>query len=530
MWITTPYRHLGSVDISALSEQILSLPERTWQADEKLRRDLAFYRETNSIFLKSIPAKTFNEIAALRPLKDSDITLQSGWESLHEQVQPILDSVVSLLGAGGIVTRIQFARMRPNSKIMPHIDQSMMLVAAHRVHVPLTTNSGIRFDIDGHSVKFAVGEIYEFNNRVVHSVANQGDTDRIHLIIDYLPAEINSPKVMTAGFDKRRKQRMVNSASPPPPPRLDYPLPTVIATSVIRGAHKDESHGGVYLIDLQSEEIEQVLDWDTCDISWEGRGWDRGLRGVAVYGDQVFIAASDELFCYDRDFNQLASWRNPYLRHAHEICLYEDSLLVTSTGFDAVLQFNLKSREFDQGWCVRPRNKDTLHLQNFNPRAGNGPAAGNAIHLNNVSRDASGLYLSGRGLPFLLHIDEQNLKPYRKLPPGIHNAMKYGGGVLYNDTNSDLLSFESDDAFCYLDVPQYPVETLLNTELGDEKLARQGFGRGLCTYREDIVIAGSSPSTVTVWDLQARAAIKSVNISMDIRNAIHGLTLWNFPD
>ncbi len=340
---------------------------------------------------------------------------------------------------------------------------------------------------------------------------------------------MNAPAALTTGFDKRRKQDMVNAENPAPPPRLDYSLPKVIVTSVIRGAHKEESHGGVYLVDLQTEIVEQVLDWDTCDISWEGRGWDRGLRGVALLEDKVYIAASDELFCYDRQFNKLGSWRNRYLRHAHEIHRYENQLLITSTGFDAVLQFNLQSREFVRGWCVRPRGKDTLHLQTFNPQRDNGPDEGNVLHLNNVSQDASGLYLSGRGLPMVLHISDEAIKPYAKLPPGTHNAMPYHGGVLYNDTNADLVSFEAGNNFTYLDVPMYATADLKCTELGDERLARQGFGRGLCVYRDDIVIAGSSPSTITVWDMRARAVIKSVNIAMDIRNAVHGLALWSSP-
>ena len=49
-------------------------------------------------------------------------------------------------------------------------------------------------------------------------------------------------------------------------------LPKVIATSVVRSAHQGESHGGVYLIDLNSGEFEQVIEntgGDTYfDIAW----------------------------------------------------------------------------------------------------------------------------------------------------------------------------------------------------------------------------------------------------------------------
>ena len=77
------------------------------------------------------------------------------------------------------------------------------------------------------------------------------------------------------------------------------------------------------------------------DIDWQGRGWDRGLRGIAFDGETVYIAASDELFAYRPDFRPLGSWRNRYLKHCHEICRHERTLFLASTGFDSVLGFDL---------------------------------------------------------------------------------------------------------------------------------------------------------------------------------------------
>ena len=51
---------------------------------------------------------------------------------------------------------------------------------------------------------------------------------------------------------------------------------------------------------------------------------------------------------------------------------------------------------------------------------------------------------------------------------------------------------------------------------------------GLCVIDDRFIAGGSSPSTVTLYDLKANEIVASVNITMDIRNAIHGLTVW--PD
>ncbi len=41
-------------------------------------------------------------------------------------------------------------------------------------------------------------------------------------------------------------------------------------------------------------------------------------------------------------------------------------------------------------------------------------------------------------------------------------------------------------------------------------------------------MGGSSPATISVYDLDAGEALTSVNITMDVRNAVHGLEVWPF--
>jgi hypothetical protein len=57
--------------------------------------------------------------------------------------------------------------------------------------------------------------------------------------------------------------------------------------------------------------------------------------------------------------------------------------------------------------------------------------------------------------------------------------------------------------------------------------ARKGFGRGLCTFGHNYIIAGSSPSTISVYDVENSKRVQTVNLSKDIRNCIHGLELWS---
>jgi len=55
------------------------------------------------------------------------------------------------------------------------------------VHIPITTNDKVVFTVDGEKKNMQVGEFWEIDNSQDHSVENQGNEDRIHLIVDWMP-------------------------------------------------------------------------------------------------------------------------------------------------------------------------------------------------------------------------------------------------------------------------------------------------------------------------------------------------------
>jgi hypothetical protein len=336
------------------------------------------------------------------------------------------------------------------------------------------------------------------------------------------------------------------TGSDPPPP-----LPTVIATSVIRSSVQGQSHGGVYLVDLASGDVRLVLDWDEVGINWEGRGGDRGLRGVAFWEGQVYLAASDEVFVYDPGFQRIRSFRNPYLSHCHEIWVHGDDLWLTSTKYDSILRYDLRGQRFTAGCCLRPSRAAQVavkavsrlreaagrtealpraRLLRFDPNQPGGPERGDVLHLNSVSADEDGVYVSGVKVDTLYRLDGDRLSRHARIPAGTHNARPYEDGVIMNDTVSDRVVFCDREANPRVEFPirSYADEELRNADLAQGH-ARAAFGRGLATWKGRYLIAGSSPATISVFDLATGAVCCSVNLSMDVRNAIHGLEVWPFP-
>ncbi len=301
----------------------------------------------------------------------------------------------------------------------------------------------------------------------------------------------------------------------------------LLATSVVRGSVQGESHGGVFLIDLDAETVAQKLDWNTADIEWEGRGWDRGLRGIAFSDDAVLIAGSRELLMFAPDFSSRSAWSNPYLRHAHEISRWQKMLYITSTGFDAILGFDLSVCAFTFGLALSAEN-ERIGWRVFDPRQPGGPAPRNTFHLNSIAATDYGLFIAGLNTPGLLRFDGKTLKVVASLPAGTHNAQPFGGGLLFNDTRADLVRFVTAARQRQFFVPSYKEEALTHLDADRSGIARQAFARGLCAIGETTVAAGSSPSTVALHDLAANKTTQVITLSRDVRNAIHGLEVWPF--
>lgn len=296
----------------------------------------------------------------------------------------------------------------------------------------------------------------------------------------------------------------------------------IVATSVIRGSSPGDSHGGLYVIDFEKERVYQPIDWKSKDIDWRGHGGDRGLRGVAIDKNRVFVAASDRLLEFNPSFESVACYRNPYLKHCHDIQVYEQHLFVTSTAFDSILAFNLTTNAFEKAFMVKTDSRN-FSMGLFNPANEEGPLPMNKLQINSVFCEKGGMYIAGLRTNGLLLYNGKRIGISTTLPAGANNARPFRDGILFNDTQSSTLRYATrsgkDD--CAIGVPMF-----LNSI--SSKIARPGFGRGLCACSDTLIAAGSSPATVALYDLEQKKILKAINISKDTRNTIHALEVWPY--
>jgi len=104
-------------------------------------------------------------------------------------VQPFFEFLEKLYS--GMVYKAMFALLPHGAKIPPHTDRGVGLLAAHRCHLVVTAETGVDFMVGEVNNYFAPGTLFELNGSRAHSVTNNSEADRVHLIIDILPVALS---------------------------------------------------------------------------------------------------------------------------------------------------------------------------------------------------------------------------------------------------------------------------------------------------------------------------------------------------
>ncbi len=309
-------------------------------------------------------------------------------------------------------------------------------------------------------------------------------------------------------------------------------LPRVLASTVVRSSRRGESHGALYLVDLENQAFELVVDWRETEIDWAGEGGDRGLRGIAFTRDEVLVAASNELLVFDRQLALRNRVTNPYLGQCHEITLFDNQLYLTSTSFDTLLELDLDDWQFVGALGIRLFADGQISYRCFDPLAASGPERKDTLHLNNVVSAGGSLLVSGRAAPFLFEIERRDLRLVAQIPLGTHNPRPFQGGVLLNDTEARGVTLLGPPFFAevskWFPAPERDESELVGID--PQTTTIPGFCRGLCLLEDGLFAAGSSPATVRVLSTESDQPLAMVELTNDVRHSIHGLEIWPFDE
>lgn len=96
------------------------------------------------------------------------------------------------------VKAVQLMRLKAGAEIKPHIDGGLGFECGEaRLHIPIITNDGVKFEIEGEVAPMQAGELWYINADRMHSVVNHCAEDRINLVMDCVVNDWLASKIET---------------------------------------------------------------------------------------------------------------------------------------------------------------------------------------------------------------------------------------------------------------------------------------------------------------------------------------------
>ena len=175
---------IKTCDYKGILEILKTVPEEEWNKDTVVRNSKEKVDNTN-LDTRALMLK-YKSTAATGPgfvdYEKNDV------ETLNK-LKPFLDEIISdaknFYGYENLkLTSVVFTELRRGGIIPEHSDTGKMLTTHHRIHIPLVSDPAVKFTLDHKDYYLEPGHGYEINNQLLHEVKNEGNTARIHMIID----------------------------------------------------------------------------------------------------------------------------------------------------------------------------------------------------------------------------------------------------------------------------------------------------------------------------------------------------------
>ena len=117
----------------------------------------------------------------------------------------------------------------------------------------------------------------------------------------------------------------------------------LLVSTIVREAASLEISGYLYTVDVCENAVRErcpFIEAPMRDLDPNPRGGMRGARGIAVDGDEVFVANYSVVYRFDSQWRCIGVISNPDCADIHDIAIHEGSLWITSTRNDLLMEFD----------------------------------------------------------------------------------------------------------------------------------------------------------------------------------------------
>jgi hypothetical protein len=165
MRLTQPFQRLNvRFDARRMLQEIETLPQTAWAAHPN-----------------DIPGNSSIRLISVDGGQNDDVNGRMAMTPTLAK-SPYLRQILSSFGV--VWGRSRLMRLAPGASVPQHADINYHWFTRVRLHIPLLTNSEVRFFCGEEVVHMAAGEAWLFDNWRLHRVENGGDRERIHLVAD----------------------------------------------------------------------------------------------------------------------------------------------------------------------------------------------------------------------------------------------------------------------------------------------------------------------------------------------------------
>lgn len=167
------FKYLGVLpNFKSLLNKVLLFDESDWKSYKKRNSGVA------AEYSDTIPIVYDPKLQINSNLKHEH------YDNFITHIDDVLSMISNEFGVVSVKQAIM-TRLCSGAEIKKHKDVGPITKVTKRIHVPIITNKDCIFTIQDKSMNLKQGEIWLIDNtNMYHSVANNGDNDRVHLIID----------------------------------------------------------------------------------------------------------------------------------------------------------------------------------------------------------------------------------------------------------------------------------------------------------------------------------------------------------
>lgn len=158
-----------------------------WKEDTYLRDyPQGPFGDTESVILRFPPRSVHETEEALKEHLANFDQHECNDTAIFKQMPEARGLIFNLMAAvqGERLGRCIINKIKPGGRIYPHPDTAAHAEYYDRFHIVLQSGPGAIFICEDEQVNMQTGEVWWFNNRLMHEVVNNSADDRIHLVVD----------------------------------------------------------------------------------------------------------------------------------------------------------------------------------------------------------------------------------------------------------------------------------------------------------------------------------------------------------